>query len=24
VVAIDENLRINRALWDLAEEFAQN
>lgn len=24
VVAIDENLRINRALWDLAEEFGQN
>jgi hypothetical protein len=24
VRAIDEDLRINRALWDLAEEFAQN
>jgi Domain of unknown function (DUF932) len=24
VVAIDENLRINRALWDLADEFSQN
>jgi hypothetical protein len=22
VVAIDENLRINRALWDLADEFS--
>lgn len=24
VVAIDENLRINRELWDLADEFSQN